>query len=262
VLAEKVVRFPFPAASSSGSTGIELVRNRSSEPSGPRVNTTAVRILPPNLMAESVPGIRIEPGKSPAETTVGGSSGTFSVSSSILRNRSWSACCSSAPDHRLQLVETPVHGGELLLHRGELRLLLPRAASCPWIFASCSAIFACCSAMTACCASISVRCSARRRCSSAVVGGFGFGAAFFLAVVFACGLAGASAAFASTPVVARSHASAAPATIRRARGARANASAPPPSTRPAPRVGAPTPWPGHRRRRASPGRRKCRSAPA
>ena len=63
-------------------TGIEFVRKRSSVPSGSSVSTTAVRIRPPNLIAASVPGMRIEPGKSPAETMSGGSSGDFWVAAS------------------------------------------------------------------------------------------------------------------------------------------------------------------------------------
>jgi hypothetical protein len=64
-------------------TGIEFVRNRSSVPMGLRVNTAAVRIRPPNFTAAFAPGMRIEPGKSPADTMSGGSSGDFSAFASI-----------------------------------------------------------------------------------------------------------------------------------------------------------------------------------
>ena len=68
-------------------TGIELVRKRSSVPSGSRVNTAAVRTRAAELDRRVGSGMRIEPGKSPAETMSGGSSGDFCVAASTFRIR-------------------------------------------------------------------------------------------------------------------------------------------------------------------------------
>src|SRR5262245_55057524 len=85
--AEMFVRLASPAACGTP-TGMELVRKRSSVPSGSSVSTTAVRMRAPNLIAASDPGMRIEPGKSPAATTSGGSSGDFCVAASTFLMRS------------------------------------------------------------------------------------------------------------------------------------------------------------------------------
>ena len=78
-------------ASGVPATGIEEVTNRSSVPSGPSVATPVVRTRPPTFSPTSVPGMRIEPGKSPADTTSFGTSGICCTDASISASRSSTA---------------------------------------------------------------------------------------------------------------------------------------------------------------------------
>ena len=78
-------------ASGLPATGIEEVTNRSSVPSGPSVATAVVRTRPPTFSPTSVPGMRIEPGKSPADTTSFGTSGICCTDASISASRSSTA---------------------------------------------------------------------------------------------------------------------------------------------------------------------------
>ena len=56
-------------------TGMDEVTKRSAVPSAASVCTSVMRACPPILSAASVPGMRSDPGKSPADTTGAGSSG-------------------------------------------------------------------------------------------------------------------------------------------------------------------------------------------
>ena len=89
--AQKEVRGPF-SAPGSPATGIVYVRKRSSEPRASRVLTALTQTAPPNLIAAGEPGMRMEPGKSPAETISGGRSGFFFDVSSSFARRSASSC--------------------------------------------------------------------------------------------------------------------------------------------------------------------------
>ena len=74
---EYTVRASSPALGTP--TGIEEVTNLSSVPRALRVWTATIRAWPPSLKADSVPGMRIEPGNSPAVTTAAGRSGVGSA---------------------------------------------------------------------------------------------------------------------------------------------------------------------------------------
>ena len=54
---------------------MDEVTKRSAVPSAASVCTSVMRACPPILSAASVPGMRSDPGKSPADTTGAGSSG-------------------------------------------------------------------------------------------------------------------------------------------------------------------------------------------
>jgi hypothetical protein len=88
--AVRTKRDSFPA-SGLPCTGIEEVTKRSSVPSGPSDATAVVRTRPAILRAASVPGMAIDPGKLPADTTSAGMSGIWCKACSIFASRSSTA---------------------------------------------------------------------------------------------------------------------------------------------------------------------------